>query len=91
MEKPNWAKRLEEKILEISKNATTSQQFWIGLIGYCNGDKIAISLPKQLEQEGFAIFLAQKTDEVGTPSSLQVLKIRKEEFANIASIKEDWA
>jgi len=83
MEKPSWAKRLEEKILEISKNVTTSEQFWVGLIEYCNGDKIAISMPKQLEQEGFAVFLAQKTDEVGTPSSLQVLKIKEEEFSNI--------
>ncbi len=83
MEKPNWKRRLEEKILEISKNVTTNEQFWVGLIGYCNGDKIAISMPKQLEQEGFAVFLAQKTDEVGTPSSLQVLKMKGEEFSNI--------
>ena len=84
MEKPGWAIKLEGKILEISKSVTTCNQFWTSLIEYCNGTNIAISTPEKLQQEGNVVFMAQKTDEVGTPSSLQILRIKEEEFNNIS-------
>jgi hypothetical protein len=82
MEKPNWARSLEDKILKISKSVSTSDQFYANLIEYCNNDNIAISTPEKLQEEGHLVFLAQKTDEVGIPSSLQVLKMEEEMFSH---------
>ena len=83
MEKPNWVKELETKILEIAGRSTTDDQFWISLTGYCNYHEIAIDTPRQLESKGCIVFFAQKTHEVGIPTSLQILKIKKEELNNI--------
>ena len=83
MERPEWTKNLENKILEIARATSKNDQFWISLIEYCNGYKIAIDIPKQLQENGRVVFLAQKTDEVGIPSSLQVLKLEEAVFSHI--------
>lgn len=79
MEKPGWVEQLELKILEISKNAASDIEFNEKLIRYCNSEKIAISTPEDLQERGHVLFLAQKINEVGTPDSLQVLKIKDEQ------------
>ena len=84
MEKPDWVKNLENKILEIAKVVSTNEQFWTCLVEYCNCYVIAIDAPKQLQENGRVVFLAQKTDEVGIPSSLQVLKMEEAIFRNIS-------
>lgn len=83
MEKIDWAADLQNKILEIAEIVTTNDEFWRDLIEYCGIHKIAINIPKQLQDYGYVVFLAQKTDEVGTPSSLQILKIKNDIFSHI--------
>lgn len=84
MEKPVWAENLEDKILEIAKTVTTSEQFWTELIENCNFLEIAIDVPEKLKEDGYMVFLAQKTDQVGVPDSLQVLKMEEAAFGHIS-------